>query len=330
MISVIIPLYNVEKYIEFCLQSFEYQIEREFEIIVIDDGSTDNSAAIVNEYIKQSSLKIRLINQVNSGVSAARNKGINESQGNYICFVDSDDMVAPEYLSELRRMLNEYGSDLAFCGFKKVPENYSVKRYKDYYNDKFHETVTSYEALRKYLYHEFVSGACTLLVKKELIERNKLRFSEGYRYSEDLEMVWKLISYSKSVSINKNELYIYRTRQGSAMSFVDERRTDGFQLMKRLEGHFKNNRPDFSREFINFGIARWVWATLWQNAIASENYRIFSESAEQYNSKTYMRKLLKFPDFKITITSLIYCIFPIIYYLIVNKIGIKLLDRRNG
>ncbi|MFC6648997.1 glycosyltransferase family 2 protein [Paenibacillus rhizoplanae] len=275
MISVIIPLFNVERFIEECLRSLENQIYKNFEVLIINDGSTDNSVFIVEEYIKISSMCIKLVSQKNAGVSAARNKGIDEAIGEYLCFVDSDDMVTPEYLSGLIDLIKTNKSEAAFCGYKMVSENYKIDKHLESYNLSSHETISSYQALEKYLYHEFVSGACSLLVKKDLLEKYELRFTEGYRYSEDLEMVWKIISICKSISINKNQMYLYRTRRGSAMTFVDEKRDDGFKLMIGLEEHFRYYRPDFFMEFSKFGVARWVWATLWQIAITSENYSDF-------------------------------------------------------
>ena len=101
MISVIIPAYNAEKQITNCLKSFENQRYKDFEIIVVNDGSTDKSEEVVNNYKQKSPMNILLVTQINSGVSVARNTGVKHARGNYLCFVDSDDMVTPEYLEKI-------------------------------------------------------------------------------------------------------------------------------------------------------------------------------------------------------------------------------------
>lgn len=326
LISIIIPLFNAENYIIQCLDSFEKQIYKMFEIIIVNDGSKDNSASIVESYSKKSDMKIKLINQENAGVSAARNKGLDNASGEYICFVDADDMVGPEYLSQMVDIINEYDCELVICGFKPIPENWDISLY---IYKKYHTKImTSDEVLRKFLYQDIVSGVWSLMVKRNVIKKNSLRFAEGYRYSEDLEMVWKLISHSKNVAYNRSQLYIYRVRNGSAMSFVDDRRMDGFALIKGLEKYFERVHPNFAKEFKHYGTARWVWATLWQAALVSDNYKSFLVVSNKLNAKKYMKKLFTYPKLCVAISSFTYCILPFLYYCTIRKIGIKRLNNR--
>lgn len=330
MISVIIPLYNVENYIIKCLDSFEKQVYKNFELIIINDGSKDNSASVVEAYLNKSKMKIKLINQENAGVSAARNKGIDEASGECICFVDADDMVAPEYLNRMIEVMNKNNCDLVICGSISVPEDWdiSVYTYKKYPV----EIMDSYEVLRKFLYHDIVAGVCFLMVKKEVIEMNKLRFAEGYRYSEDLEMVWKLIAHSNTIAHIRDQLYIYRTRIGSAMSVVDDKRLDGFALMKGLEKYLQKVRPDFSDEFRRYGTARWVWATLWQTALASDSYKSFCVVACKLDAENNMKKLFTYPKTYVAISSFVYFLSPFLYFCTIRciprKIWVKRLSNR--
>lgn len=326
MISVIIPLYNVENYITDCLVSFEKQTYKDFELIIVNDGSTDDSASIVEKYSQNSNMTIRLINQKNSGVSSARNKGIDESIGEYLCFVDSDDLVGSEYLSEMIGTITNNNCNLVICGSKFVPEDWDIRLYS--YKKHPTDIMNSYEALKRFLYQEIVSGVCFIMVKREVIKANKLYFSEGYNYSEDLEMMWKLIANSNSIAYSKNELYIYRIRKGSAMSVVDSKRMDGYYLMKGLEEYFQRVRPDFSEEFKRYGTSRWVWATLWQIVLASDNYRGFILSANKYNAKQHMKRLLSYPKFYVSMIAFLYLLSPRLYYYIMKKVGMKRLKNR--
>ena len=123
MISIVIPLYKVESYIESCLISLENQSFKEFEVIVVNDGSPDMSADIVEDFIKSSKLNIKLINQENRGVSAARNNGIDYISGEYVCFMDSDDMLDSEYLMIMQKEINMRGADICICRSRHIDEN---------------------------------------------------------------------------------------------------------------------------------------------------------------------------------------------------------------
>ncbi|WP_282938853.1 glycosyltransferase family 2 protein [Paenibacillus sp. RC67] len=318
MVSVIIPLFNVERYIIDCLESLENQKYKDFELIIVNDGSEDKSTSVVRNYITRSKMNIILIDQENSGVSSARNRGIDKASGDYICFVDADDMVGPEYLSQMMDSFIKNNCDLVVCSSVSVPEDWNIRFYTPKYYP--YRLIKSFEALEKFLYHVIVSGVCFIMVKREIIENNKLRFAEGYRYSEDIELMWKILSHSDTVAYSRSQLYIYRTRKSSAMSLVDEKRIDGFKLMKELEGYFKTVRPDFYEKYEKYGTARWVWATLWQIALSSNNYQKFMENSSRYNSKEYMRKLITYPQIYVAASSIVYLISHKLYYSIIRKV----------
>ena len=122
MISIIVPVYNVEKYLSRCLDSILVQTYRDFELILVDDGSTDRSGAICDEYASRDE-RIKLIRQSNQGLSVARNVGLDAARGDYIGFVDSDDYIHPETYQILLDALLKYDADLSVCGFNYVCEN---------------------------------------------------------------------------------------------------------------------------------------------------------------------------------------------------------------
>lgn len=319
-ISVIIPLYNVEDYVTYCLESFENQSYNNFEIIIVNDGSTDDSESVIKQYKKQSEMTIHLINQENAGVSEARNNGINAASGECICFVDADDMVHVDFLKEMANAISKEDCDLVICGSENVPEDTVTNKMDS--NEYITDTMNSYKALKKFLYREIISGVCFIMVKKEIFTNNNLNFAKGFRYSEDLEMMWKLIAHSKKIGHTKKKLYFYRMRNGSAMSVVDDKRMDGYTLMKGMEKYFQKVRPDFSSEFIKYGTARWVWATLWQIALASDCYSSFKKTSNKFNTKQYMKNLLTYPKMYVAVSSLVYTISPFIYYHTVRKFGL--------
>lgn len=321
MVSVIIPMYNTENYVFNCLWSLENQIYRNFEIIIVDDGSKDQSRKIVEDYIEKTQMHIILICQENRGVSVARNNGIKNAHGNFICFIDSDDMVHPSYLDDLISAIEADKVDMVICNMMFIHENIdNTLKFNIVDDEKSTIKIGTHEGLKKFLYREITPGVGSFLLRKELIIENSLKFEEKYRYSEDVEFIFKALSNSKCISLIDARLYCYRIRDTSAMSFVDEKRVDGYVLMKRLEEYFDKGNPDFANEFRKFGVSRWVWATLWQIASTSRDYKDFLLNSSKYNPRENMRSLLKFPKAKVYFSALVYIASPFVYYNLVKNI----------
>lgn len=318
MISIIVPIFGVEKYIERCLQSISQQTEKDFEVIVINDGTKDRSAEIVNQYMTNIDQRVKLISQQNLGVSCARNNGINHSKGDYICFVDSDDMIDSRYLEIMKIESMKSKADVVICASENISdEEHTISMFRGDYEK---HLFTKIEALRALLYGRIKAGIWCLFIRREVL--GGLRFSEGSKYSEDLEMVWKLVANSNSILLLNAPLYRYRVRQGSAMSIVDKNRMDGFELFVNLESFICSKAPELDTEYRKFGVSRWVWATTWQEAAASRNYKEFCTRISEYNTKTYMRKLVTYPDLKVRFSAAIFLVCRPLYYEIV-KIAIK-------
>ncbi|NLL44563.1 MAG: glycosyltransferase [Mollicutes bacterium] len=315
MISVIIPVFNVEKYIVNCLKSFENQVCKDFEIILINDGSKDKSSILIDKYAKDSNMRIKRIYQANAGVSAARNNGIRHSSGKYICFVDSDDMITPDYLSDMLEMSELNDLDVSICRCREISEECSINTLHS--DDERHEILTSMEALSKFLLRDLAPGVF-VFAKKDIIIKNNIMFSEGYRYSEDIEFIYKLLANSKKIGYLRKQLYLYRTRESSAMSYVNESRYDGYKLMENLEEFFCNTKPAFARKYKRFGLSRWVWSTVWQSVLACNRYSEFRSSTKIYNPKKNMMKLITFPKIKVRTTAIIYVLSPYLYYKILK------------
>ncbi|OYP01274.1 hypothetical protein CG709_11290, partial [Lachnotalea glycerini] len=125
LISVIVPIYNVEKYIHRCLDSILRQTYKNLEIILIDDGSTDQSANICEEYKKKDE-RIQCIHKINGGLSEARNVGMRHATGIYMTFIDGDDYIALDYVEYLFSLLSKYAADIAVCNYQKVLENQNI------------------------------------------------------------------------------------------------------------------------------------------------------------------------------------------------------------
>lgn len=204
-LSIVIPVYNVEKYIGRCLDSLLKQdlLPEEFEIIAIDDGSIDNSCDIIREYQKQHS-NIRLIRKKNGGASSARNIGIDEANGKYIMFVDSDDFIAENSLGTLLKKIE--ASDADYLGYKAQTISNGI--YKDYHNDSVFSTegcMTGRDYLELYT---ITVSPCLHIAKKSIYTDYNLKFTEGI-INEDYEFMLKLYSVLDKMTFIPLTVYYY-------------------------------------------------------------------------------------------------------------------------
>lgn len=210
LISVIIPVYNVEIYIKKCIDSVLNQTFQNFEIILIDDGSTDNSGRICNEYVLKDN-RIKVIHKNNAGLSAARNKGIDVSSGNYICFLDSDDWYSNNALEEFINLVINYNADISIIDiFNTIDDNaiYSPKNQIKIYNKS--------EAMTQLFQNSSVFGtACNKLYKREIF--NNIRFPNGHSW-EDMYISLDVLMNVSKIAWSKNASLYYRHRESSITS----------------------------------------------------------------------------------------------------------------
>lgn len=210
LISVIIPAYNTGKYIKRCLKSITNQTYTKLEIIVVNDGSTDNTASIVTEMIKTDS-RIVLINQENAGVTFARNTGINAANGEFIGFVDSDDEIEPEMYEILYNNAIEHDADISHCGYKKIFPDRVVEIYGT--GDEWIQYGS--QAVIELLKADKIDcGLCTKIFKKDLFD--KVRLEKPVKHFEDLLLNYYLFSEAECSYFCDKTLYHYINREGSA------------------------------------------------------------------------------------------------------------------
>lgn len=323
MISVIIPVYNVEKYVERCLESLQGQNYKDFEVICVNDGSTDRSMQVIKKWASGSKLNITVVNIPNQGVSVARNIGIGYAKGDYLCFIDADDMVSPNYLRFLwNAFQKKQDCQIALCKRKLVGDDFELDSVsKDEYVFKAEPSIEYYDSLsilEQMLYHKLSFGIWNVMVTKNFIERHSFRFAEGYAYSEDLEMVWRLVAKSDIVAVIDRELYIYRARNGSAMAIFDQRREDGYKLFLKLEKFLCENRTDFAPEFSEFGVAYWMWSTLWQAVKGTNSYTEFGNVIQFMDLKRYLPNLKRYPSILVRWSTGLFLLAPKWYYILVK------------
>ena len=211
LISIIVPIYNVEKYLRQCLDSIQDQSYQNFECLLINDGSPDNSADICKEYVSKDP-RFRYIEKENGGVSSARNLGLEHSKGEYITFIDSDDWVDSDYLEVLYKSLTDEKADVAVSTYKQFnmdDNNYYVHSYQRGYEKKIFtgpELIDEFIALDTFDHsYRFVCGK---LVRKCLLD--KIAFNEKTTLGEDMEFWLKLYLISNKIVYVNRDSYVYR------------------------------------------------------------------------------------------------------------------------
>ena len=223
LVSVIVPVYNVEKYLRQCLDSILGQTYKNLEIIIVNDGSTDSSANIIKEY-KKTDDRIVVISQKNQGLSAARNAGVKKATGNYIMFVDSDDWIAPDIVEYLR----PGRADVSICSHYESSEGKNVSFNKSFKRKSMNPKMALTAMLKE---HGFMVSAWGKLYKKDLFE--DVFFPVG-KLHEDLGTTYKLILASKKVVFLPEPKYYYRQREDSIIHEFDDRKFDIIELTDEM------------------------------------------------------------------------------------------------
>ena len=215
--SIIVPVYNVEQFLATCIESILHQNFIDYEIIAVNDGSTDGSKEILEDYLKKTE-RLKVIHQRNKGLGGARNTGIQAATGDYLVLLDSDDYLETNALGTLATYLNKYNLDILAFDCNKVDmegniiETISVIDYKEKYT-----TLTQKEFLI------FEPTACTKVYKRTLFTKNKIRFPERLWY-EDLATVFRLVPYAKRIGYLKESCYNYVQQPNSITHSVNTER----------------------------------------------------------------------------------------------------------
>lgn len=266
LISVIIPMYNTRDYIEETVQSVLAQTYKKLEIVIVDDGSTDNGAEIVQRLQKNDS-RILYIRQENSGVSAARNKAIANSSGEYLAFLDSDDLWSAQKLEKQLNRILATKMEACYCGYQYFCGGEMGKRYPErYYEGKILEEVIK---------EKTSVWTSAVLVKKSVVTANGILFKSGLNWSEDMDFFCRLM-YQCNFCCVKENLAFYRQRENSLS--VSPNRAPEAELWRDYLSWIKNEPScvNYDRHKIEQAINRYKLPSiaifcLYQRLIRGEN-----------------------------------------------------------
>lgn len=251
LISVIIPVYNMEKYLYRCMESIINQTYVNLEIILVDDGSTDLSSKMCDEYVLRDN-RIKVLHQKNGGLSNARNAGLEVATGKYITFLDSDDYVNVEYVDYLYQLIEQYDSDISICGMKRFEEECQEE---DDESENLIKVYGNIEALEILCYQKGIANsAWGKLYKKDLFK--EIRYPEGMLY-EDLAVIYKLLYKADKVVQGNKKYYYYMQRRDSIMhQKFSEKSMDRIKVSSELLDFVRKSCPEildaaYTRFFIS-------------------------------------------------------------------------------
>lgn len=260
-ISIIVPIYNTEKYLDRCISSLIHQSYKMIEIILVDDGSTDNSSDVCKKYQKRDE-RIKLISQSNKGQSAARLTGLKNSKYDFIGFVDSDDWVDEEMFNELMDKVNKYGCDIVSSGFfREFESNGRIQEIFDCYEEGLYDDLDR-DIYISMLWNENIDDYgmyCSLwtkIFKKEILEEVLNEIDKRVIYGEDALTFYSYMLKCKSAYVIKKSYYHYCVRQNSISRTPDERFIlNSYYLYSGLKEAFMdsgNNRNSLMKQLKNY------------------------------------------------------------------------------
>lgn len=297
LISVIIPVYQVEHYIANCLKSVLNQTFRDFEVVLVDDGTRDGSAKIAQAILTDSDIEHRIITQDNRGLSAARNIGIKNSNGRWIVCVDSDDVLYKDFLKILYEPCLRYDSPVSIGGFQYVDDKTLFKA-----PDRICSAaaIEKDEMVRGFLTRNITIIAPAMLVSKDFIIGNNLFYDESIVFSEDQQFIWRVLFAADRCICNRTPIYNYFLRPYSIMA------SSGAQKMKSgyhsFAGFTEELKDTEDERLCDTILARWVLGSL-HSAARTTDYQTFRELASDMRYREKIGILYGFNDIKVKLLS---------------------------
>ncbi|HHY11940.1 MAG TPA: glycosyltransferase family 2 protein [Firmicutes bacterium] len=240
LMSVIVPAYNAEEHVGSCLESLCRQSLRNFEVIVVNDGSKDRTAAVAEAVLSQSGLPYHVLSQSNQGVSVARNSGLKVAKGKYVMFLDSDDYLHENCLAELTHRAVTTQASVVFCGYDYVSHDGELLRpYTERHVYLQQDTVSGPEALIEVFTERISVWTGSVMYLKDHLTRYDIRFIAGRTMAQDIEFEFKALFYAGRVSCVNQSLSFYVQMPGSATRTGDFlKRLQGMDVLFALLDHF--------------------------------------------------------------------------------------------
>ncbi|MGX1191846.1 glycosyltransferase family 2 protein [Metabacillus sp. SLBN-84] len=292
-LSVIIPTYNLSFHICKTLSSLTNQNEYEYEVIIVDDGSTDRTSDIAREYLCNNSFRnFQVIEKENGGVSSARNTGINYAKGDYVLFLDGDDLVSERLMQTLEEHLDGQ-NDVVCWGYDRVDQNNNII---EHYFSKYKNLnqFSGYQGIKNIIVEEklFIAIGSAAYKRSILLDKN-IRFTEDCSNGEDQEFIYKYLSESSKIKFVNEVLLFYVTRIGSISNSYNIRKFDVFNAMKRTINFFESKQNYELSEMSNYIKNNFIVRTYLVNFFTCVNYDYNSSKNTNAKAKDLLLEIDK-------------------------------------
>ena len=321
-ISVIIPAYNVENYIEKTLKSLTLQTFKDFEVIIVNDGSTDNTENKINMILRNVDFSWKLLKQQNQGVSVARNNGLIEANGEYVCFLDGDDYYDAFFLEKMYNKAKENDYDMVFCNYNIIAKNEKNLFKSVQLNVSLDKPLNGKDFLTIALQKDSHPAIHSIIFKKKLLIDNNLIFTKKCTNYEDVEFWIKALFHSRLVISIPESLAFYVQRKNSATKETTLRIFHSVGAMKRTLTYLDKNGADddllFLMKYKKIPQAYFSSLLLISKSENPENKEAFLKVVRNSKVKEILLKYkLKNRKEKLKLKTLIY--FPRLFYFVYNK-----------
>ena len=317
MISVVVPVYNVEKYITKCLESIIRQSYKDFELLLVNDGSTDKSVEIINECLLNSNLNWKLINKENGGLASARNTGIKEAKGDYVSFIDADDCVSDDFLYNLINAIEKDDYDFSFCAFQYIKDQ-SLTQDKNENTQIFDRDTLLLSFLKRNI--SFVVPS--MFFKKNFLIENNLFFDEDIKFSEDQPFIWNVILHSNKTIYLYKKMYGYYIRENSIMTSSSYTKIENsYKEFSEYIFNLFNKFPQYKKVY-DFIIPRWQLGTLYTSARIL-NYDEFVNLYNLFDGKTLFKRVKNIGEKKAYALSFVTSFSSKLLYSLCNRMNLN-------
>lgn len=303
-VSIIVPVYNAEKTIRYALNSLLRQSYKDFEVIIIDDGSTDETVNIIKEYVKDRILNIQFIEKEHEGVAAARNTALKVAKGEFIAFLDADDIYDDRYVEIMLENID--GKDVSFCSYKKV---YDIS-FEQSADDDFDVIDMDREKIvDNLMYREIPTSMWCYMFRKKIIDDNNLKFTKKFRYAEDTEFLWKYIINCKNGMAVNEQLYCYYDNPKSVLNNLNWDKVQSADAIKRIYVYMQEKKYAGRGRFYAYMYPRTLLA-IYKSFVKNNEDSLTQRFEKEYQMKKNMKILIKSPDLKIKCTAIMYIVWP--------------------
>lgn len=330
VIRVVIPCYNCASTIRRALDSLKQQSFQNFEVVLVDDGSADDTWKIIADYASCSRMRLLCLSQKHAGAAAARNLGMEDCNAPYLMFLDADDVYHPDMIRSLYTCIQS-GCDTAFC-YTSRDVDALLCDFHFVSSNRFRHLEIDY-AMKIFMYQKERIHFTGFLYRRTILNEYSLSFRCGVRYGEDLEFVWKYLARCRNACLIDKALYGYSDHPASAVHQIHWSKTDLADAMLRTGQYLKKYHSSFAPSFSSYMLPRSMWTVAKTFAMGRERtmYQLF---CQRYHLRRYMKLLTKTaPGRLLRLSASFYLLSPWLFYYgvgMLSRIKKKNRERRNS